>query len=49
MHVNGGFGSQAGCNIQLPKFTAERHQQRDRGELRWGLARGHLKAVKLSV
>jgi hypothetical protein len=23
MYVNGGFGSQAGCDIQLPKATAE--------------------------
>jgi hypothetical protein len=22
MHVNGGFGSQAGCDIQLPSFAA---------------------------
>ena len=46
---------QAGCDIQLPEFTAEpptkrfcssaeRHQQRDRGELQW-VARGHFKAV----
>jgi hypothetical protein len=51
---------QAGCDIQLPEFTAEpptkpfcssaeASSDRDRGELRWRLAREHFKAVNLSV
>jgi hypothetical protein len=45
MYVNGGLGSQAGCDIQLPKATAEPSkkvlqfcrgtQHGGRGELRW--------------
>jgi hypothetical protein len=28
MYVNGGFGPEAGCDIQLPKFTAEPQNKR---------------------